>query len=524
MLTHKSFIMNYNSMQKVKKKVMPLKKSVVKEPKKESKVYVSHYDDNAPITLSLQQILRKTDIQTPDYYENYDEVRPANNASESQSYETDNNSYSVANAYFDAEQKSIEEFDVNKSQTLVHPEIVKEESAIDMAEKTKSRAASESTNQKQTNNNQADESNSVSQAEIIFDDEQETVDDKTFENDLRSIIEGKKEYDKLIKKTDPNENIPEQNLEDKMKNEHAIFDRIAQSMEMANSYDLGSITMDKKFDDFEAETDEDFTKRINDLLKEDKKVNGEEAPDYVKNKEEDDKILTKDFLNDIDKLNKLSSEKSEKKELVNPFSNDVSLTPENGGFFINVDGLIPGDIILSTTTGKETPAAINKTTKSDLSYAAIYIGDGILVEATESGIVEHNLENRLANDMVTVAFRHQSMDSEKEKEIENYFKNLNKEQSQFDQFAVIRNLSVQIINSYCATLSSGLKEKCRAFTGKIYLGTDSNNEFYCSHHLLKALESADLKLTNTQPEWKTPENLVQLNYNGTLRYIGHLKT
>ncbi len=39
------------------------------------------------------------------------------------------------------------------------------------------------------------------------------------------------------------------------KNEHAIFERIAQSMKMANAYDLGSIDLDGRFDAFDREAD-----------------------------------------------------------------------------------------------------------------------------------------------------------------------------------------------------------------------------------------------------------------------------
>ncbi|WAC02654.1 hypothetical protein N7U66_02935 [Lacinutrix neustonica] len=129
----------------------------------------------------------------------------------------------------------------------------------------------------------------------------------------------------LIKKTT-------ETIEDKLKNDHAIFDKIAQSMEMASSYDLGSIAMDKKFDFLEKETDKDFTKKIHELLEEDapKKKETIEDAESVGHEtekkeaapEDSDKIETKDFLNDLDKLNAI--EANHKKEVLETLSSQSS--------------------------------------------------------------------------------------------------------------------------------------------------------------------------------------------------------
>lgn len=87
-------------------------------------------------------------------------------------------------------------------------------------------------------------------------------------NDLQAILSGKKVYDPASKKTVNREDIgKQQSVEDNKpapapapdpgaKNEHAIFDRIAQNMKYANAYNLGTIQVDteelnNRFNDFD---------------------------------------------------------------------------------------------------------------------------------------------------------------------------------------------------------------------------------------------------------------------------------
>ena len=92
--------------------------------------------------------------------------------------------------------------------------------------------------------------------------------DDEFEADLREILVGKKRYDSDHRRavavdgtasepeTQPSQSAPEATPDSPAtKNDHAIFDRIAQSMQLANAYDLGSIALDQRFDAFDQEDD-----------------------------------------------------------------------------------------------------------------------------------------------------------------------------------------------------------------------------------------------------------------------------
>jgi uncharacterized protein YycO len=271
--------------------------------------------------------------------------------------------------------------------------------------------------------------------------------------------------------------------EDFDKNEHAIFDKISQSMQYANSYDLGSIDLENRFESFDREMD--------------------------KEEKEDKQTLV---------------EQKEVEGLGMAFSNDIPLTPKTGGRSIPKDVLEAGDIILSTTDDKEISGNIRKITQSEISHAGIYIGNGNVVESIDSGVIERSLETSMKDDTVTVAFRHEHMTPEKATLVTQYLQEKRMEGAKFDHYAIVRNLPIQIAASICNALDPDLRRKCQNFAGRIFLGTDDNNEFYCSELVFKAFKAADLYLTNIEPQWSSPEDLIKLSYNGTLRYVGHLKT
>lgn len=90
--------------------------------------------------------------------------------------------------------------------------------------------------------------------------------DEDFMTDMKSILRGQKVYDEKTKEAVPKGHIrkvaTEQgilNVKDTepeikpldQKNEHAIFDKIANSMKFANAYDLGSMDLEKRFDEFD---------------------------------------------------------------------------------------------------------------------------------------------------------------------------------------------------------------------------------------------------------------------------------
>ncbi|WP_044398252.1 hypothetical protein [Lacinutrix sp. Hel_I_90] len=332
MLKHKSFIIKSAKNPKTSVRAMRTETPHPLEPElatnQQEKGTSGHYDKNEKIELVLPQSLSYDhDDTTMSHAHSYDSQQQKQAQESPLDYEEvsdeNNEDYSAANAYFEKEDNFVKQ---------------QSNEQADASKKT-------NTPETATSNNEAVEAHDavVVNSEDLLDEEAIREQDKKFEEDIKSILTGKKQFDKQRVAKDPEEAIKDKNhglfdkndnqkIEDKLKNDHAIFDKIAQSMEMASSYDLGSIAMDKKFDFLEKETDKEFTKKIHELLEEDKPKDKEatESNERVVHKtekkeeppEDSDKIETKDFLNDLDKLNTI--EANHKKEVLETLSSQSS--------------------------------------------------------------------------------------------------------------------------------------------------------------------------------------------------------
>ncbi|MFA8440279.1 YiiX/YebB-like N1pC/P60 family cysteine hydrolase [Yoonia sp.] len=83
----------------------------------------------------------------------------------------------------------------------------------------------------------------------------------------------------------------------------------------------------------------------------------------------------------------------------------IRLAPSGGAVQdIGADQLMAGDLILSTTTDMDS-AAIRSVTESPVSHVALYMGDGMVIEAIGQGVVIHPLSTALSDDYYAAAYR-----------------------------------------------------------------------------------------------------------------------
>lgn len=131
---------------------------------------------------------------------------------------------------------------------------------------------------------------------VMPDDAKEIpMNDQQFESDFQEIMKRKKDYENFQEKVDPNaanEKKRQQNVSNAKSfndpyytGEHGIFEKIAQNMTLANSYDLGAISLEQRFDSFEKDMRDEDTS--------DRKV-VKKAPLDFSNKGENIKDLRKD--------------------------------------------------------------------------------------------------------------------------------------------------------------------------------------------------------------------------------------
>jgi uncharacterized protein YycO len=199
----------------------------------------------------------------------------------------------------------------------------------------------------------------------------------------------------------------------------------------------------------------------------------------------------------------------------------IPLDPGAGGRSIGVDALEPGDIILSTTS-ETVSRVIRGATGSEVSHAAIYVGNGEMAEALGDGVSIKPVATGIMDDSVAVAFRYPGLTAQQAQQVSDFARGA--AGRKYDYWGVIDQARYKLAPAFCATLGAGARAQCESWVGSVDLGTSRNDSFYCSELVIAAYQAAGVQLTNGSVQTQSPEDIAQLRLTNTLQYVGHLKT
>ncbi|MBD1844532.1 N-acetylmuramoyl-L-alanine amidase [Cyanobacteria bacterium FACHB-63] len=212
---------------------------------------------------------------------------------------------------------------------------------------------------------------------------------------------------------------------------------------------------------------------------------------------------------------------SAQRTLATPLSTEIPLDPGQGGRSIAESALKIGDIILSTTNSWISDA-IRQVTQAPISHAMIYIGNDQVVEAIGSGVTLRSLTEAVSGATVAVAFRVPGLTSEQGLRVRDFVgRQLDRS---YSYWGIVRQALFQLDRAvWCDGKSGEEYDRCIRWIGRVNLGTDSNDTFFCSQLVLAAYADAGVPLTSSPPNWNSPGDLADLRFSGRLGYVGHLK-
>lgn len=322
------------------------------------------------------------------------------------------------------------------------------------------------------------------------------VSDEEFARDIGAILQGQKVYDAEQKKavgreatptgvhhkTEKTETQAKAAKEDPLdagKNEHKIFEKIAQSMAYANSYDLGAIALEEKFQ----------------LM--DREIEKEEVTAVLKNPGAiEDAHVVEEAKNETVAM-----------ALDEKFDPKVPLDHLNGGRLVKVDELQKGDLILMSAMAG---SGIISVPKNDECVGGVYLGNKKIMTRGDGDILaERSFDPDLQPKGVIAVLRHQNITGEKAAMITEQLSKLNTA----PQTNWIK-ISIPAVAPHADVCNASPdKAKCNSFAGRIQLGTMGNDSFLCAESILTAFEKNQIPFV--QPLTK--------DHNGSLKYFGHLK-
>ncbi|MCM5682246.1 distant relative of cell wall-associated hydrolase [Schlegelella sp. S2-27] len=207
-----------------------------------------------------------------------------------------------------------------------------------------------------------------------------------------------------------------------------------------------------------------------------------------------------------------------------------ALSPANGGALVTAEALQPGDILLTAGSGLMS-VGIQVLTLAPVSHAALYVGDGQVIEAVGEGVRTRSVQAVLEEEAMVVAFRHPGATPQAATLMRDFAHG--KVGSRYGYLGVVLHAPFAVERRVCELpLVPGLvRDFCLRGVALVQLGTGSDDRFFCSQFVLEAYRHAGLPITTAQAHWMSPADLLHMRADDvpsmtvqqTLHYVGHLK-
>jgi uncharacterized protein YycO len=208
-----------------------------------------------------------------------------------------------------------------------------------------------------------------------------------------------------------------------------------------------------------------------------------------------------------------------------------SISPKNGGKFVEASELQVGDILLTATNGVAS-VGIRAATLAPVSHAAIYIGNGQVVEAVVKGVQTRSMTKFLDEESTVVAFRHPKITADNSQILRSFA--LDQVGKSYNHVGIVLHAPFAIERRICELplIPGPIREACLRGIAQIQLGAVRDNSFFCSQLVVAAYAAAQTPLVDTDPRFVSPGDLLHMRENDVpsltpkerLVYIGHLKT
>ena len=208
---------------------------------------------------------------------------------------------------------------------------------------------------------------------------------------------------------------------------------------------------------------------------------------------------------------------------------NASVAPPSAVLLSDKD-LQPGDIVLSSAPTIAS-AGIQLLTLAPVSHAAVYAGEGRVVEAVRPGVRVRRLEDLMTQETVALVLRYPDLSPERGRAIAEYA--LNKTGTGFNYLGVTLHVPFSIKRKVCELplVPSSLRDACIRGLGVIHYVAADEQRLFCSQLVMQAYRHAGIPLTDADPRLISPADLLHMREGDVpsvrihrpLRYVGHLK-
>ena len=207
-----------------------------------------------------------------------------------------------------------------------------------------------------------------------------------------------------------------------------------------------------------------------------------------------------------------------------------SIQPELDASPLAPADLRAGDILLSAEDTLRS-AGIQLVTFAPVSHAAVYVGDGMVVEAVGGGVQTRTVAQLLEEETVILALRVPELSAEQAQGVR--ASAMRKVGRRFNYAGVAFNLPFTFSRRLCELpiMPTAARDLCIRGIGAIHHLATSERAYFCSQLVLQSYRQAGVPITQADPRLLSPADILHMREGDVasvridrpLRYVGHLK-
>ena len=192
--------------------------------------------------------------------------------------------------------------------------------------------------------------------------------------------------------------------------------------------------------------------------------------------------------------------------------------------------LEPGDILLSSEP-TVVSASIRAMTFAPVSHAAVYVGDGRIVDAMRLGVRVRELDELLEEAAFVLVLRYPELTGDQAAVIAKY--SVNRSGAGFNFLGISLHVPFSIARRLCELplVTAPIRDACIRAMGVMHRLAASETRLFCSQLVLQAYRHAGVLVTQADPRLISPADILHMregdvpsvNIAKPLRYVGHLK-
>jgi len=207
-----------------------------------------------------------------------------------------------------------------------------------------------------------------------------------------------------------------------------------------------------------------------------------------------------------------------------------SIAPETEDALMAPADLRPGDIIL-TSEATLRSAGIRLMTFAPVSHAAVYVGNGQVVEAIGSGVRVRTLRKLLEEESIALALRYPELTDLQAKSVRTVA--LEKVGRNFNYVGMAMYVPFTINRRLCELpmMPATARNWCLRGIGGVHHLVTSKRALFCSQLVLQSYRQAGVPITDADPRLISPADILHMREGDVpsfrvkrpLHFVGHLK-